>query len=62
MKQGRWKVARGRRVAGAIRSLINARVLQLDCARVLLESLLVPVLIYGSGRRRGDLGLGFYRW
>ena len=42
------KMARGRRVAGAIRSLVNARSLQLECARVLHESLLVPVLIYGS--------------
>ena len=38
------KVASGRRVAGAIRSLVNAWSLQLDCARVLHESLLVPVL------------------
>ena len=44
----RRKVASGRRVAGAIRSLTNARSLQLDCARVLHESLLVPVLTYGS--------------
>ena len=36
------------RVAGAIRSLVNARSLQLECARVLHESLLVPVLTYGS--------------
>ena len=42
------KVARGRRVPGAIRYLITARGLQLDCARVLHESLLVPVLMYGS--------------
>ena len=42
------KVASGRRVAGAIRSLINARSLQLECARVLNESLMVPVLTYGS--------------
>ena len=33
-------------VAGAIRSL--AKVLQLDYARVLHETLLVPVLMYGS--------------
>ena len=39
------KVASGRRVAGAIRSLVNARDLQLDYARVLHETLLVPVLI-----------------
>ena len=42
------KVASGRRVAGAIRSLVNARSLKLECARVLHESLLVPVLTYGS--------------
>ena len=38
----------GRRVAGAIRPLINAMDLQLKCARVLHETLLVPVLLYGS--------------
>ena len=42
------KVASGRRVAGAIRSLVNARDLQLECGRVLHETLLVPVLMYGS--------------
>ena len=42
------KVANGGRVAGAIRSLINARDLQLECARVLRETLLIPVLMYGS--------------
>ena len=42
------KVARGRRVVGAIWSMVNARSLQLECARVLHESLLVPVLNYGS--------------
>ena len=36
------KVARGRKVAGAIRDL------QLECARVLHEALLMPVLMYGS--------------
>ena len=35
-------------MGGAIRSLVNARDLQLECARVLHETLLVPVLIYGS--------------
>ena len=38
------KVASGRRVAGAITSLVNVRVLH--------ESLLVPVLTYGSGTMR----------
>ena len=42
------KVASGRRVAGVIKSLVNARDLQLECARVLYESLLVPVLTYGN--------------
>ena len=36
------------RVASAIRSLVNAMNLQLECARVLHESLLVPVLTYGT--------------
>ena len=35
-------------MAGAIRSLVNARNLHLQCARVLHESLLVFVLTYGS--------------
>ena len=43
-----WKVASKRKVVGAIRSLVNARDLQLECARVLHETLLVPVLMYGS--------------
>ena len=42
------KVVSGRRVAGAIRSLVNARDVHLDCARVLLKTLFVPVLMYGS--------------
>ena len=37
-----------RRVEGAIRSLVNARDLQFQCARILHETLLVPVLMYGS--------------
>ena len=42
------KLASGRRVAGAIRSLVNASDFQLECARVLHETLLVPVLMYGN--------------
>ena len=42
------KVASGRKVAGAIRSLVKARDLQLECARVLHKTLLVPVLMYDS--------------
>ena len=38
-----------RNVAGTIRSLVNARdLLQLDCASVLHETLLVPIFMYGS--------------
>ena len=42
------KVASGRRVAGSLRSLVNTKDLQLECARVLHETLLVPVLMYGN--------------
>ena len=38
----------GRRFASAIRSLTNARDLQLECAGALHETLLVPVLMNGS--------------
>ena len=41
------KVVSGRRVADAIRSLVNARVLH--------ESLLVPVLTYGSEKERSRI-------
>ena len=39
----------GRRVAGAIRSPVNGKGLQLGCVRVLHESLLMVVRMYGSG-------------
>ena len=42
------KVASGRRVAGAIRFLVNAWDLELECARILHETMLIPVLMYGS--------------
>ena len=38
----------GRRIAGAIRSLVNVMDLHFECARVLYETLLVPVLMYDS--------------
>ena len=41
-------MASRRRAAGAIRSLVNARDLQVECAKVLHETLFVHVLIYGS--------------
>ena len=54
------KVVTGRRVVGPIRSLVNARGLQLECAMVLHETLFIPVLMYG--RRKRGLELGLYRW
>ena len=44
----RRKVASGSRVAGGIRSLVNARVSRLECATVLDETQLITVLMYGS--------------
>ena len=41
-------MASGRKYAGAIRSWVNARGVQLECVRVLYEVLLVPVLLYGN--------------
>ena len=41
-------MASGRRFADDIRSLVNARELQLECARALYETLLVPILMDGS--------------
>ena len=37
-----------KKVVGAIRSLVNARDLQIKCARVLHGTLIVPILTYGS--------------
>ena len=45
-ESGTYVTECGRRVAGAIRSMVNARNLQLECARVFHESLLVPALTY----------------
>ena len=42
------KVASGRRIASANRPLVNARDLQLECSRVLHETLPLFVLMYGS--------------
>ena len=42
------KLANGRRVVDAIRSLVNARDMQFECARVLHETLLVSVLMYSG--------------
>ena len=60
------KAASERSVACDIRSLVNARDLQLECATVLHETLLALVLMYGNdiicGKRRRDLELELYRW
>ena len=42
------KVVSGRRMASAIRVLVNVRDLQLECARALHEKFFVHVLMYGS--------------
>ena len=42
------RVASWSRDAGVIRSLVNVRDLQLEYDRVLQETFLVPVLMYGS--------------
>ena len=47
-KSGTDEAECSKKVAGAFRSLVNARSLQLECTRVLHESLLVPVLTYGN--------------
>ena len=55
----------GKKVAVAIRSLIGTRSLQLECAKVLHEALLVPVLLYGSETmiwREKKVGLGMCKW
>ena len=59
------KMASGRRVAGAIRSLVNARSLELECAGVLCESLLALVLTYGRETmiwRKKKSRIGLCRW
>ena len=38
----------GRRVACAIRFLVNGKSLQIKCTRVVHGSLLLPALMYGS--------------
>ena len=42
------EVVSGRKVAGAIRSIVNAGGLQFECARVLHEALFMPALLYSS--------------
>ena len=41
------KMANGRRVAGAIRSLVNFSGMQLERTSILHETLLISVLMYG---------------
>src|SRR5678815_3865859 len=42
------KIVNGRKVASAIKSLVNVKGLSLECARVLHEGMLLPVLLYSS--------------
>ena len=56
----RRKMLSGRKIASAIRSLVNARGLQLENPRVLRDSLLLPVLLRHGGRRK-IISLGLYR-
>src|SRR5678815_5417319 len=42
------KVVNGRKVAGAIKSLVNVKGLSLECDRVLHDGMLLPVLLYSS--------------
>ena len=42
------KVASGRNIAGTTTSLVNARSLQLEFARMLHEAMQVPALLFGS--------------
>ena len=59
-------MASGRRVAGAVMPLVNTRDYQLECVRVLHETLLVPVLMMAVRqsyvRIRIDLEIGLCRW
>ena len=41
-------MASERRNEGAIRSVVNTKSLQLECANLLNEDMLEPVLMYGS--------------
>ena len=51
------KVVRERRVACAIRSPVDARDLQLECARVLHDKFLCMAVRQCYGSRKRDLGL-----
>ena len=44
----RRKVGSGRKVAGAARSVVNARGLEFECERGIDKALVVPVLMYIS--------------
>ena len=59
-------MANGRRVTVVIRPVVNAMYLQLECARVLHEILLLSVLMYRSEtmlwRKVRNLELGLNRW
>ena len=61
----RMKVATGIRISGAIRPLVNDWDLQLECARVLHESLIMAFLMFSSEtimwEEKERFRLGLYR-
>src|SRR5678816_2738899 len=50
------KVVKGRKMAGAIKSLVDAKGIRLECARVLYDGMLLPVLMYSSETMSGIRG------
>ena len=50
----RRKAESWRKVTGAIRSLVNARSLKSECAKILHEVLLLPVHMYGSKTKKEE--------
>ena len=60
------KVASGRRVGGTIRSLVNAKDLQFECAESCMKYCLYLFLCMAVrqcyGRKRREVKLELYRW
>ena len=61
-----WNVVRRWQVGGGLQMLSGPRDLQLECVRVLHETLLIPVLIDGSEtmfwKEKERSRIGLYRW
>ena len=60
------KVSSGKKVTGAIKSLVNTRSYDLDVHWYCIRVCSMPVLMYGMGQWnegiRKDMGFGLYRW